>query len=177
MLYIFLLFCPLPITPRIKMCLWFDSEALMFGLGDSMEGYGEVIEKSWKTITKKVYEPWPPCPYALAQLRRDTEVLRLRKCSAKRKANLTAMQSGVEFLYTTYTWTDINFLGEPCFRWLNFTFSLDLVHCSTQLSVWAGAALYFSKLRLCWSVITVGNRSTIDMYFIWPHLKKHKLSL
>ena len=39
------------------MCLWFDSEALMFGLGDSMEGYGEVIEKSWKTITKKVYEP------------------------------------------------------------------------------------------------------------------------
>ena len=29
--------------------------------------------------------------YTLAQLRRDTEVLQLRKCSAKRKAGLTAM--------------------------------------------------------------------------------------
>ena len=69
------------------------------------------------------------------------------------------------------------FLGETCFRWLNFAFSLDPVHCSTKLSVWAGVALYFSKLRLCWSVITVGNRSTIDIYFIWPHFKKHELSL
>ena len=39
------------------------------------------------------------------------------------------------------------------------------------------ATFYFSKLRLCWPVITVGNRSTIDMCFIWPHCKKPKLSL
>ena len=58
-----------------------------------------------------------------------------------------------------------NSRGEPFFRWLNLTFSLDPVHCGTKLSVWAGAALYFSRLRLCWSVIMVGNRSTI-FYFI-----------
>ena len=97
----------------------------------------------------------PPYPYAAALMRRDTEFLRLRKCGAKRKASLTAMLSAVNFLYTTYTWTVIDF-----FRWLNLAFSLDPVHCSTKQSVWAGAALYFSKLRLCWSVITVGNRST-----------------
>ena len=37
------------------MCLWFDLEALIFGLGNLMNG--EVIEKSWKTIAKKVYKP------------------------------------------------------------------------------------------------------------------------
>ena len=85
------------------------------------------------------------------------------------------MYSGVNFLYITYTET--NFLGEPCFRWLKFTLHLDPVHCSTKLSIWAGAALYFSKLRLRWSLIMVGNRWTTDMYFIWPHFKKPELSL
>ena len=56
-----------------------------------------------------------------------------------------------------------------CFRCLKFALHLDPVHCSTKLSIWAGAALYFSKLRLRWS--------TIDMYFTWPHFKKHELSL
>lgn len=44
-------------TECIKMCPWFDLEAPIFGLGNSIKGYGEVIEKSWKTIAKKVYEP------------------------------------------------------------------------------------------------------------------------
>ena len=66
----------------------------------------------------------------------------------------------------------------PCrYMMVYLAFSLDSVHCSTKLSIWAGAALCFSKLRLCWSVITVGNRSTIDMYVIWPHFKKPELSL
>ena len=88
-----------------------------------------------------------------------------QKSSAKRKGGLMAMLSGVNFPYTMYTWTVTDFLVEPFFRWLNFTFSLDPIHCSTNLSVRAGAVFYFSKLRLCWSLITVGNRSTIDMLF------------
>ena len=39
------------------MCLWFDLDAPILGLGNSMKSYREVIEKSWKTIAKKVYEP------------------------------------------------------------------------------------------------------------------------
>ena len=39
------------------MCLWFDLEAPIFSLGNSMKCYGEVIEKSWKTIAQEVYEP------------------------------------------------------------------------------------------------------------------------
>ena len=65
--------------------------------------------------------------------------------------------------------------GEPCFRCLKFALHLDSVHCSTKLSVWAGEAL--PKLRLHWLAIMVGNRSTVDMYFIWPHLKKTEPSL
>ena len=34
------------------MCLWFDLEVPIFALGNSMKGYGEVIEKSWKTVAK-----------------------------------------------------------------------------------------------------------------------------
>ena len=96
----------------------------------------------------------------------DMEVLRLRKC-AKRKGGLRVMESSGNFLYTTYTWTVIDFfLGGPWVRfvlqWMESIEKAKFYH----LSVWAGAALYFSKLRLRWSVITVGNRPTIDMYFI-----------
>ena len=73
--------------------------------------------------------------WAVALMCRDTEVLWLRKCSAKRKGVLTEMLSGVNFLYTTYTCNNIGFL----------VFS---VHCRTKLSIWAGAALCSSKLRL-----------------------------
>ena len=56
------------------------------------------------------------------------------------------------------------FLREPCFSWLNFAFSLDPVHCSTKLSVWAGAAdygrkqidyryvLYMTPLQKTWTI-------------------------
>ena len=36
-----------------------------------------------------------------------------------------------------------------CLSCLKFALHLGTVHCSTKLSVWAGAALYLSKLRLC----------------------------
>ena len=52
-------------TECIKMCLWFDLEALIFDLGNSMKDYGEVIEKSWKAIAKQVYKPCKHCVYEL----------------------------------------------------------------------------------------------------------------
>ena len=99
-------------------------------------------------------------------------VLQLIKSSAKRKRDLTAMKSGVNFTYTMYTWTDVKMFRWALFQVVNLAFLLDPVHCSIKLNVWSGAALYFSKLGLPWSVITVRNRSTIYRYFIWPHFKK-----
>ena len=50
-----------------------------------------------------------------ALIRRDTEVLRMRKCSVKRKGGLMAMLSGLNFLYTVYTCNNIDF-----FKWASF---------------------------------------------------------
>ena len=61
-------------------------------------------------------------------------------------------------------------LHRPFFR--NYIFST--VEPPYECLGWSSSLLLQTEAALI--VITVGNRSTIDMYFIWPHFKKHKLS-
>ena len=68
-----------------------------------------------------------------------TEVLRLRECSANRKAGLTAKWSGVNSLYTTSTWNDIDVFMWALFQVVNFSVFL-----------WT-RSLQNKAERLCWS--------------------------
>ena len=93
--------------------------------------YDRQIYSPIDTIYKYIYS------YALAQLHRDTEVQE----NVKPKVRVVWWQCKEVWIFSIQHILELlDFFRWACFRWLNFAFSLDPVHCSTKLSIWAGAA-------------------------------------